>query len=84
MDIKSSEKGPLKDVGNQLQPPSQKGQKAAWKLPISSWASSSAKQGGLSGIDGGRTPPLFDVSFSACPEEQCVTNFPVTLPPCSG
>lgn len=64
--------GPLKDVGNRLQPPSQTGQKAAWKLTIGSWAASSAKQGGLDSLGGDRTPPLFDVSFSACPEEQCV------------
>ncbi|EIE19312.1 ankyrin [Coccomyxa subellipsoidea C-169] len=69
---KTAGKGPLNDVGNQLQPPSYTGQKAAWKLPLSSWASGSGKKvsGGLSGTGGDQTPPLFDVSFSTGPQDQ--------------
>ncbi|BDA43756.1 probable Ankyrin-2 [Coccomyxa sp. Obi] len=69
-----SPKRPLQDVGNRLPTSHLAEQKAAWKLPVNSWATNRASLSSPSTISGDHTPPLFDVSFSACPEEQAVVQ----------
>ena len=70
---------PLSDLQNKLNmqgpAPQQTSRKSsggsgAWNLALPGWAAPAAKPKGLSGLDGDRTPPLTEVSFSGSPGTQ--------------